>query len=70
MVYGYKCSTCGKLVEKVYDMNQDHPQKVKCPDCGTLTCHRHYKASIQVPYGFIRDGNRIKTEKRARKKFY
>lgn len=68
MIYAYKCETCGKVIEKDMGMDEDHPQKIECPDCKTYTAYRHFSASFHIPYGW--NDTKIDTGKKRNKKYF
>ena len=71
MVYEYKCSECGKVIEKKYKMTENHPKVVKCPDCDTVSCYRYFGSSaMHIPYEWGSTDNKIKTHKKPSKRFY
>lgn len=71
MIYEYKCEKCNTVVEKVYSMQQEKPQKVKCPECATQTAYRVFSnTTTHIPVDFGSTDNRIKTEKKPNKRFY
>lgn len=71
MLYEYRCETCGKAINREMAMADEHPSKIKCPDCNTKTALRVYSnVSTHIPYDFNSPDNRIKTEKKAHKKYY
>lgn len=71
MLYEYQCNSCGKVISKEMPMTEEHPDKIKCPDCNTKTACRVFgNTSVHIPYDFNSPDNRIKTEKKHNKRYY
>lgn len=71
MIYEYKCSECGTIIERIMSIEEDHPKKVKCPECNTQTANRVFNnTNTHIPYDFNSPNNKIRTEKKPNKRFY